>query len=342
MSQIQSDPEFNVPYLQQSDFSKLYMERVGDVSKAAQAWRTRFHLTPRDPSFKIAALGIDCQNAFTLPGASLFVPGANDDMMRAANWIYRNTGRISKIFLSLDTHTVNQVFHPNFWENPNGKQPEPFTPISAAEVREGAWRPRINQKNFLNLQAAMVDYCEQLEKSGKYMLTIWPYHAMLGGASHAVNAGLMEACLFHAIARGIDPEFTLKGRSQFTENYSVFAPEVFSLYDGVSNNGRGVSVGNPNNELVDTLKRYDRVYVFGEASSHCVMASLYGLISPLNDRNSHLDKIYILEDAMSPVTPPNLAPLPDWLNFPVIAKKALEDFADAGMHIVKTTDAIEV
>jgi nicotinamidase-related amidase len=287
-------------------------------------------------------LGIDCQNAFTLPSASLFVPGANEDMLRAANWIYRNTHLVSKIFLSLDTHTVNQVFHPDFWEDPNGRHPEPFTVITADQVREGQWRPGINQKTFFNLKAAMVNYCEQLEASGKYALTIWPYHALLGGASHGVNPGLMEACMFHSIARATDIEFVLKGRSQFTENFSIFSPEVLSLNDGIVGAGRGIGVGVINNDLVSMLKTYDRVYVFGEASSHCVMSSLYDLINPMNDRNGHLDKIYILEDAMSPVPAPPLTPLPDTLNFPMVAKKAMAEFAKAGMHIVKTTDVIEV
>jgi nicotinamidase-related amidase len=343
--QVVFDPP-HLSYFKPDDFSRLYLERADEVAKAARAWRSRYpHANApsiQRSSPKIAALGIDCQNAFTLPSASLYVPGAENDMMRAAQWIYRNTHQISKLFLSLDTHTMNQVFHPDFWENPHGRRPDPFTIITASQIREGEWRPRANQHTFFNLKVAMIDYCEQLERSGKYLLTIWPYHALLGGASHAVNAGLMEACMFHSVARSVDPEFVLKGRSQFTENYSIFSPEVLSLSDGVVGAGRGVGVGLINNDLVSLLKSYDRVYVFGEASSHCVMASLYDLINPLNDRNSHLDKIYILEDAMSPVPPPPMAPLPDALNFPMVAKQALADFADAGMHIVKTTDLIEV
>lgn len=340
MSQIPSE----LPYYKVEDFSRLYMERADEVAKAARIWKTRFpHVGcagKRSP--KIAVLGIDCQNAFSLPSASLFVPGASDDMMRAANFIYRNTHQIDKLFLSLDTHTVNQVFHPDFWEDRDGKHPEPFTVITALDINQLKWRPVANQSTFINLKAAMVDYCEQLEASGKYALTIWPYHALLGGASHAINPGLMEACMFHSVARSVDIEFIMKGRSQFTENFSIFTPEVLSLSDGVVGGGRGKSVGVIDNDLVSTLKRYDRVYVFGEASSHCVMSSLYSLINPLNDRNSHLDKIYILEDAMSPVPPPPLAPLPDALNFPMVAKAALAEFAKAGMHIVRTTDVIEV
>lgn len=327
----------DLSYFDTADFSRLYLERADDVAKAAKTWRMRFPHVPKNSALKIAVLGIDCQNAFCMPGASLYVPGASDDMMRAAVWIYRNTHLISKIFLSLDTHTVNQVFHPAFWEDPNGRHPAPFTVISATDVKTGRWRPCISQATFLDLKAAMVDYCEKLESSGKYALTIWPYHALLGGASHAITPGLMEACMFHSMARSVDPEFVLKGQSQFTENFSVFTPEVLHL----DNDGRGISVGNCNNDLTQKLKLFDRVYVFGEASSHCVMSTLYDFINPMNDRNSHLDKIYILEDAMSPVPPPPLNPLPDALNFPMVAKKALADFADAGMHIVNSTDLIE-
>lgn len=342
-----SQNPFDLPYYKPEDFNKLYLERADEVAKAARIWRSRFPLTPRKSPFNVAALGIDCQNAFCLPGASLFVPGANEDMRRAAEWIYRNVHMISKIYLSLDTHTMMQVFHPDFWEDPNGNHPAPFTVIRASEIRDGLWRPDVNQSTFFNLKAAMIDYCDQLERNGSFPLTIWPYHALLGGASHGILPGLMEACMFHSVARFQDIEFVQKGKSQFTENYSIFAPEVYSLSDGVVGAGRGIGVGNFNNDLTDALKRFDRVYVFGEASSHCVMSSLYSLITKrdgvaMNDRNYHLDKIYILEDAMSPVPPPPLNPLPDALNFPMVAKKALEDFADAGMHIVKTTDLIEI
>ncbi len=43
---------------------------------------------------------------------------------------------------------------------------------------------------------------------------------------------------------------------------------------------------------------------------------------------------------MSPVTPPPLNPLPDALNFPVIANKAVEQWRAAGMRVVKTSDEV--
>jgi len=43
---------------------------------------------------------------------------------------------------------------------------------------------------------------------------------------------------------------------------------------------------------------------------------------------------------MSPVPAPPLNPLPDSLNFPALAQKAVAQWRKAGMKVVKTTDAV--
>ena len=50
-------------------------------------------------------------------------------------------------------------------------------------------------------------------------------------------------------------------------------------------------------------------------------------------------KIVVLADAMSPVPAPPISPLPDSLNFPVIADRALEELASVGMNVTTTRDA---
>jgi hypothetical protein len=55
---------------------------------------------------------------------------------------------------------------------------------------------------------------------------------------------------------------------------------------------------------------------------------------------SLMDKIYILEDATSPVPAPQIDPLPAALDFPRVADEAFVELKRAGMHIVKTTDPI--
>jgi hypothetical protein len=53
-----------------------------------------------------------------------------------------------------------------------------------------------------------------------------------------------------------------------------------------------------------------------------------------------LHRIYVLEDATSPVPPPPLDPLPPSVDFPTIANRAFDDLAREGVHMVTTQDPI--
>ncbi len=312
--------------------SHVYVERAGRVAEEAAAFRAANGITDaRDDTTRIAAFGIDCQVAFCAPGASLYVPGAVEDTVRTVEWLYRNLGRITTLVMSLDTHGVHQIFHPAAWADAEGRNPPPFTVITTDDVRQGRWRPVLRPAGFPDFEAACLEYCDRLEKSGRYVLTIWPYHALLGGASHALVPALMEAALFHSVARRQETVFAIKGRSAVTESYSVLAPEVRTL--------AGQTVGAFDTALFDTLLAHDRVYVFGQAKSHCVRATLQDLLEECRRRDpALLGRIHVLEDAMSPVPPPPLDPLPEALDFPKVAARALEGFAAAGMRVVRTTD----
>jgi nicotinamidase-related amidase len=309
--------------------SEVYVERATDVAKQALEYRDRFDILPsaRD-RFRIVAFGIDCQIGFCTPGASLFVPGAVEDTQRALQWIYGNLDRITALAFSMDTHRVFQIFHPAWWMDEKGRNPPPLTVITSDDVRSGKWRPIAHP-------AESLEYTKRLEQSGKYVLTIWPYHTLIGGVSHALVPSLMEAAIFHSVARQNQTHFETKGTHAMTENYSVLSPEVQDL--------GGQAVGAFNAPFFKMLMDYDRVYVFGQAKSHCVL-------STLNDVRDHIaatdpglaGKIWILEDAMSPVPAPPIHPLPAALDFPRVADEAIERFKRAGMHVVKTTDPIVV
>lgn len=307
--------------------SQLYLERAGLIADAGEAWAKKHGIAPSAADkVKVAAFGIDVQVGFCTPGASLFVPGAVEDSTRTVEWLYRNLATITGMFFSMDTHRVFQIFHPAWWVDQKGNHPAPFTPIFAEDVRKGTWSAVVHPRESL-------EYVKKLEASGKYVLTVWPYHTLLGGLSHALVPAVMEAALFHAHARKHQTHFETKGTHAMTENYSVLSPEVTEV--------GGQVVGGFNTPFFKLLMDYDRVYVFGQAKSHCVL-------STLNDMRAHLEKtdpgllrkIWILEDAMSPVPPPPLDPLPDALNFPRIADQAIEAWRKAGMHVVKTTDPI--
>ncbi|MBX3190755.1 MAG: nicotinamidase [Labilithrix sp.] len=317
------------PFYEPAKVGEIYIERAALVAAAAsERSKTRAARPSTEDAKRIVAFGIDCQIGFAIPGASLFVPGAVEDTTRTLAWLYENLDEITQIAFSLDTHHVFQIFHPAWWVDAGGDHPAPFTPITHADVRDGKWRPIAHA-------AESLEYVARLEASGKYVLTIWPYHTLLGGVSHALVPALAEAAMFHALVRGAQTHFETKGTQAMTESYSVLAPEVREL--------GGKSVGSFNAAFFDMLMSFDRVYVFGQAKSHCVL-------STLRDMQEHIarvdpkmiDKIYVLEDATSPVPPPPIDPLPPALDFPRLADRAFAELAAAGMHLVKTTDPIAI
>ena len=316
-------PDFYDP----KSVSSLYLERGSLVTEAAEAYAKKHGIKPAaHDKTRICVFGIDAQVGFCTPGASLFVPGAVEDTQRALRFVYENLDRITGLAFSMDTHRVFQIFHPAWWVDAHGNHPAPFTPIFHEEVRAGKWTPIRHPKEAL-------EYTKQLEATGKYVLTIWPYHTLLGGVSHALVPALMEAALFHATARKHQTHFETKGTHALTENYSVLSPEVTEL--------AGNTVGEFNAPFFKMLMEYDRIYVFGQAKSHCVLSTLADIKEHVLANDPALAaKIYILEDAMSPVPPPPLDPLPAHLDFPRLADRAIEEFRKAGMNVVKTTDPL--
>lgn len=319
-------PEFYDP----ARVADLFLPRHGEVAAQAQAWRERHDVaSASDDETRIAVFGIDCQVGFCTPGASLFVPGAVEDMQRGCAFILEHLAKITTLVFSLDTHRAYQIFHPAFWTDADGNPPAPMTPITLADVESGRWRPL---RNADQVHA----YCAQLEASGKYVLTIWPYHTLLGSPDHALVPALFEVAHFHSIARDTQTHFETKGEHPLTENYSVLEPEVKALGEA--------SVGAFNDALMGLLLEHDRVYVWGEASSHCVAATLQSMIDRLQaTRPELLARIHVLTDCTSPVSPvlgPDGAPLPG-LDFPAIAAERFAAFEAAGVRMVTSGDGIE-
>lgn len=321
---VAGNPGYPWPAFYQPDATdQLWLERSQAIADHADTYRQKHAIVPaiRDKE-KIAVFGIDVQLGFVHSKGSLRVPGAIDDVNRALAFIYRHIGRITSLQFSMDTHRVFQIFHPSFWLDGNGNHPAPFTPITTDDIRQGKWRAIQNPK-------LAYEYCATLEKQGKKVLVIWPYHALLGGVSHALVPAVMEAALFHSLLRQSQTHFETKGTHQMTENYSVLEPEVKRIGQTV--------VGELNTAFLDLLLKNDRIYIWGEASSHCVAETVWSLERYIQSTDPKLmDKIYIFEDAMSPV--PKMGE--GELDFPQVARQAIEGFRAAGMHVVKTTDAM--
>lgn len=307
--------------------------KYSDVATAASDYRVAHGLRPASQDRKkVGLLNIDNQVTFCHPEGELAVGGADEDTRRVVEFVYRNLGRISAIDCTLDTHRAYAVFHPSFVVDQDGNNVPPFTQVSHQDVLDGKWTasPLMASALSVNLMGAqkqLLDYTQKLEGSGRYALMIWPYHAMLGGKGHNLMPGLEEACFFHAIARGSQTHFEVKGTNTWTENYSVLGPEVASLSDG-SGVPRSAS-------FLKKLLDYDVLAIAGQAKSHCVAWTIEDLLNEIQLADPTLaEKVYLLEDCTSPVVTPDYDFTPE-------GNAAFDKFRAAGMHVVKSTDPIE-
>ena len=199
----------------------------------AELWAQEYNIMPAATDKKrVSLLLIDVQNTFCIPDFELFVNGAVEDNIRLCEFIYRNLGSLTEIIPTMDSHTAMQIFHPIFWMNKTGEHPTPGTMIGYQEVEHGIWQVNSELAHSLTdgdankLEKHALYYVKKLSEDGKYPLTIWSYHSMLGGIGHAVVSAVEEAVFFHSIARKSQTNFELKGSNPLTENYSVLSPEV--------------------------------------------------------------------------------------------------------------------
>jgi nicotinamidase-related amidase len=315
--------------------------KVDYATRADQAsdWAHQHNLKPAPVSKgRISLLLVDVQNTFCIPEFELFVGGrsghgAVDDNIRLCEFIYRNLGKITDITATLDTHLSQQIFHPIFFVDRDGNHPAPYSIIQAEELQRNEWM--FNPALALHYkvtpaygQKMMIHYAEQLRKRGKYALTIWPYHAMLGGIGHALVPAVEEAIFFHSIARLSQPKFEIKGNQPFTEHYSVIGPDV-------TKGPKGETLGKHNSSFVKELKKVDALIIAGQAKSHCVAWTISDLLDDIRATDSALaKKVYLLEDCTSPVVVPGA-------DFTDQADDAFKSFAQAGMKIIKSTDILE-
>jgi nicotinamidase-related amidase len=282
-------------------------------AEEAEDWAQRHRVTPaRDDSRRICLVAVDVQNTFCTPGFELFVPGAPGDNRRLCEFIYRNLGAITQIVPTLDTHQAAQVFHAAWLVDAEGRHPAPYTLVSTEDVEQGVWRAADPAA-----QGRLLHYVSELEAGGRYRLTIWPYHAMLGGIGHALVSAVEEAVFFHAIARESPTAFQIKGDDPFTEHYSVLGPEVG---------------GERNTALLELLGGFDAVVIAGQAKSHCVAWTVDDL---LRDGSIPPERVHLLEDCTSPVVVPGV------VDYGEDADAAFAHFVAAGMHVVLSTDPLE-
>ena len=322
-------------------------ERVGEIWRVpyqqradeAQAWAEEHGLGPAlENGFRICLVVVDVQNTFCIPGFELFVAGrsgtgAVDDNRRLCEFLYRSLASITAIIPTLDTHQAMQIFHAAWLVDEAGRHPDPYTLVTPEDVESGRWRVNPAAAESVGIEAdyaqrQLLDYTQKLAQQGKYNLTIWPYHAMLGGVGHALVPAVEEAIFFHTVARSSQPAFQVKGNNPLTEHYSMLGPEITEGPDEETIAGK-------NDLLIQQLLLYDAIVVAGQAKSHCVAWTIDDLLEGDDDRERALaPRTYLLEDCTSPVVVPGM-------DYTEEADAAFERFAAAGMHVVRSTEPIE-
>jgi len=313
-----------------------YEERAQEAAK----WAKKHNIRPAvNGRLKISLVVVDVQNTFCIPGFELYVggrsgTGAVDDNRRLCEFIYRNLDVITQICPTMDTHQAMQIFHAIYLVNDRGEHPAPFALVSEEDIKKKVWRFNPALCDSLQItedygQRQLMHYTNKLKRSGKYDLTIWPYHAMLGGIGHALVSSVEEAIFFHSIARYSQPEFHVKGDNAFTEHYSVIGPEVLE-------GPEGEPIGQKSDKFFEKLLQFDAVLITGQAKSHCVAWTIEDLLEHVLARDQSLvEKVYLLEDCTSPVV------VPGFIDYTDQANAAFRRFADAGMHVVRSADPID-
>ena len=256
---------------------------------------------------------IDPQNDFLdIEGAALPVAGANADMHRLADWLMQHAADVESITVTLDSHTSVGIERTTFWLQGSREPIQAFTPILAEDVQAGRYVPRHAAQ-----QAEVITYLQALEATGKHQLLVWPVHCVLGTWGHNIHGALAKAMAHWEMLTGRVCEKVLKGQNPMTEQYSAFRAEVPRPDDARTS---------LNQALLQRLANgRGTLLVAGEASSHCVAASMQDMLQHLP--RERLMQTVLLIDCMSPVA-----------GFESMTKTMLEQSSARGVQCARITD----
>jgi nicotinamidase-related amidase len=260
---------------------------------------------------RVELLVIDPQNDFCDPGGALYVPGAEKDMDRLGRMIRRLKGKLADIHVTLDSHHPVHIANPIFWKDAAGNHPAPFTLISETDVESGRWTAAQP-----GLYRRARQYVRELARNGRYELTVWPPHCLIGSAGHAVAPTLFDA-LLEWEERFAVVDYVTKGSNVFTEHYSAVQADVPDPTD--------VST-QINVDLIRTLEKADVVAIAGEALTHCLANTVTDIANNFRD-DAFVSKLVLLTDASSGIP-----------GFEQYANRFVAEMKRRGMQLSTTAD----
>ena len=258
-------------------------------------------------SSRSVLLLIDPQNDFCdLPATAsgtpaLPVAGADADMRRVADLIEHGGAGLDDIIITLDSHHRVDIAHPTFWRTGDGGAVAPFTAITAAQVRARVFVPAATVQGRqgggpadASVLPRVLAYLDALEAQGRYSLMVWPVHCEIGSWGHNVHSAVRTAYNQWEDSRLRQVLKVTKGDNPWTEHYSALQAEVPDADDAATWLNRS---------LLARLDAFDTIWIAGEASSHCVKATVEHLADQLPSLlpSGRLGKLVLLTDGMSPV-----------------------------------------
>jgi nicotinamidase-related amidase len=263
-------------------------------------------------SKRIELLIIDPQVDFCDPQrGALYVPGAEQDMARLAAMIRRLKNKLDDIHVTLDSHHFIHIAHPIFWKDSRGAHPPAFTRIDRREVEEGVWTPTVP-----GMYKRALEYVRRLEQNGRYELTVWPPHCLIGSPGHAVFPGLFSA-LTEWESRFAFVDYVTKGSNILTEHYSAVQADVPDAADASTQ---------INTRLIQTLENADIIVIAGEARTHCLANTVRDIANNFGD-DSFVSKLVLLTDASSDIP-----------GFESHARDFMSEMARRGMQLSTTSE----
>jgi nicotinamidase-related amidase len=250
-------------------------------------------------------------------GGKLGVSGANADSEKISKFVEKHVKELSKIYVSLDTHTENHIGHSGYWESVDESRSKPpeWTNFSFIDGKiMGKRKDDFKYTEYTpkkeELQEWTEKYVRTIEGYGKGVALIWPNHCLEGDKGHAVAPQLKQILEKDYVKNKV--EYHIKGQNEATEMYSIFQAEI-PVKEDINNDNKTIYYNGmytdlkSNSQIETNTDKEDGAYlntkfngelytkltgqgakiiICGEALSHCVNWSLRDLVNKLiSDKN---------------------------------------------------------
>lgn len=276
------------------------------------------------PEGELPMLVKDSERNEVIARPALAVPGGNADMTRLAAFIRQAGSALNDITVTMDSHPYVAIERTTFWLDASGNEVAPFTQITAQNVKDGVYRVRggnrIEPVSQKPLTERVIDLLTRLEGEGRYTLMVWPVHCVTGTWGANIHSVIAAELATWELQAPWPVRKVQKGEYPLAEHYGVFEAET-PIFEVPSTRF--------NADLHFKLTfGVDLLFVAGEASSHCVAASVDQMVKA---RHGDAEGIVLLTDCMSPVA-----------GFEQHAADFLARSAAAGAQLMTAKQALEL